>query len=294
MSKLIFGCGYLGSRVARQWLAAGETVFAVTRSRQKAHELSDLGLEPLIADVTDTASLRELPAADTVLYSVGYDRAGAPPRRQVYVEGLHNVLAALPAATSRIVYISSTGVYSQTDGQWVDEDSFGEPAQESGQVCLDSERLLAASVWGPRATILRLAGIYGPGRVPRQKELLAGEAIAAPREGYLNLIHVDDAARIVLAAERFDPPRLYTISDGHPPLRHEYYTEMARLLAAPAPKFIEPPAHSPARLRAESNKRVSNLRMLAELDVTLEYPSYREGLAAILTAEAVEWTLRLR
>jgi nucleoside-diphosphate-sugar epimerase len=196
------------------------------------------------------------------------------------------VLEALTAATQRIVYISSTGVYGQTCGEWVDEDSAAFPCRLAGRVCLAAEQLLHEHRLGSRAIILRLAGIYGPGRIPRRQALAVGDPITAPREGWLNLIHVDDAARIVLAAERSaQPPGRYTVSDGQPTLRHEYYAELARLLQAPPPVFIDPPADSSAALRAESNKRVSNRRMLAELGVTLQYPSYREGLAAIVAEE---------
>jgi nucleoside-diphosphate-sugar epimerase len=283
--KLIFGCGYLGLRVGRRWLAAGETVCAVTRSRARAEELRSIGCTPLVADVTAPESLSELPAAETVLYAVGHDRTARKTLREVYVAGLSNVLDALSAATQRVLYISSTGVYAQSGGEWVDEESACEPIRESGCVCLEAERVLQAHRLGKKAIILRLAGIYGPGRIPRRQGLQAGEPIAAPQYGFLNLIHVDDAARIVLAAEHVPPPRLYTVSDGLPPVRHEYYAELARLLAAPPPTFVDPPADSPAALRAESNKRVSNRRLLSELDVKLEFPSYREGLAAIVASD---------
>jgi nucleoside-diphosphate-sugar epimerase len=221
------------------------------------------------------------------LYAVGYDRAAGKAMRDVYVQGLRNVLDALPDTTERILYISSTGAYGQSDGQWVDEDSVCQPARDSGRICLEAEAVLRGHRLGERAVVLRLAGIYGPGRIPRQAALVAGEPIAAPSTGWLNLIHVDDAARVALAAEqRIEPPRLYTVSDGRPPQRREYYEELARLLGAPPPQFAEPAIDSPAALRAESNKRVSNARMLAELKVELAYPSFREGLAAIVTAEA--------
>jgi nucleoside-diphosphate-sugar epimerase len=145
--------------------------------------------------------------------------------------------------------------------------------------------VLQAHPLGRRAIILRLAGIYGPGRIPRRHTLASGEPIAAPRDGWLNLIHVDDAARIVLAAEGIEElPRLYTVSDGHPPQRCEYYAELARLIGAPPPTFVAPPPDSPAALRAESSKRVSNRRLLSELKLELKFPSFRQGLAAIVAS----------
>jgi nucleoside-diphosphate-sugar epimerase len=287
MTKLVFGSGYLGLRVARLWRDAGDPVFAVTRCTSRAREFEAVGLRPIVADVTDARSLQGLPKAESVLYSIGSDRARGTSMRDVYVQGLRNVLAALPEETGRILYIGSTGVYAQSGGEWVDEDSACRPMRESGRICLEAEDMLRGHRLGLRTIILRLAGIYGPGRIPRQEAIVAGQPIAAPSTGWMNLIHVEDAARIVLAAEQqARPPRLYTVSDARPPQRREYYEELARLLGAPQPKFVEPAPDLPAAMRAESNKRVRNARMLAELNVKLQYPSYREGLAAIVAAEA--------
>jgi nucleoside-diphosphate-sugar epimerase len=126
-----------------------------------------------------------------------------------------------------------------------------------------------------------MAGIYGPDRIPRRRALLAGLPIAAPSDGFLNLIHVDDAARIVVAAEeQLEPPNLLCVSDGHPVVRGEYYRELARAAGAPAPRFVTPAAGEPATDRASSSKRVSNRQLLQQLAISLQYPSYREGLAA--------------
>jgi nucleoside-diphosphate-sugar epimerase len=289
MAKLIFGCGYLGRRVAAAWLKAGETVYAVTRSSQRASEFEAAGLKPITADVTRPATLVHLPAVDTVLYAVGFDRAALKSIHEVYVDGLRNVLDALPQETGRLIYVSSTGVYGQTDGDWVDEESPCRPERAGGRACLEAERLIQAHAIAPRSVILRLAGLYGPGRIPRQDELRAGLPISAPTDGCLNLIHVDDAVSVVLAAEqRAQIPNLFTISDGAPAERRAYYEEVAHLLRAPPPQFAAPETGSPAATRAQSDKRVSNAHMLAELGVKLTYPSYREGLAAILGEEATE------
>lgn len=285
-NKLIIGCGYLGSRVARRWLAAGDEVFALTRSESRAEEFKQMGIQPVVGDVTEPESLRNLPAAETLLYAVGYDRSAGPEMREVYVAGLANVLTKLSPNTQRLIYISTTGVYGQADGDWVDEDSVCEPVTEGGRVCLEAEQLLQGEAVKFQRTILRLAGIYGPGRIPRVATLQAGEPIAAPQSGFMNLIHVDDAASAVLAVEQNSPSDLYTVSDGHPVVRGEYYAELARLVSAPPPQFVKPSAEHPASKRALSNKKVSNRRMLDELSVQLTYPSYREGLAAIVANES--------
>jgi nucleoside-diphosphate-sugar epimerase len=283
MAKLIFGCGYLGRRVARLWLERGETVYAVTRDAARAAEFEQQGLAPIVADVTSPASLANLPAAETVLFAVGFDRSSGRSIHEVYVEGLQSVLAAAPSAVERFLYISSTGVYGQSDHGWVDEDSPCEPTRPGGQACLAAENALRAHPLGRRSIILRMAGIYGPGRIPRSNDIAAGAAIAAPSEGYLNLIHVEDAAHIVLAAEAHsDTPRLYTVSDGQPVARRAYYEHLAHLLNAPSPSFLAPDPASPAASRSEGSKRVSNRRLVDELSPTFRYPSYHEGLAAIV------------
>jgi nucleoside-diphosphate-sugar epimerase len=235
-----------------------------------------------VADVNDRSSLASLPKVSTLLWAVGFDRSAGRTIDEVYVAGLRNVLEMLPGV-ERVIYVSSTGVYGDAAGDWVDEQTPCRPTRPGGIACLRAEELLAADRLGYRSIVLRMAGIYGPGRVPRSEAIQSGEPIAAPADGYLNLIHVDDAAQVVLSAERDPPlPRTYVVSDGHPVERREYYRELARLLGAPEPQFITPDANTPAAERAAADKRVSNRRMLEELSVTLRYPSYREGLVQIV------------
>ncbi len=287
MSKLIFGCGYLGSRVAQRWRDAAQAVYIVTRSAAKAREFERDGYLPIVGDVLRPESLAGLPAAESVLYAIGYDRAAGVSRHVLYVDGLRAALDALPAATGKFLYVSSTGVYGQSHDEWVDELSPCEPLREGGKACLAAEHVLAAHPLGRRAVVLRMAGLYGPGRIPNAGAIQRGERVGVAERGYLNLIHVEDAADVVLAAERHaQPPRTYVVSDGHPVERRVYYDELARLLGAPPPQFSSPAADSPAASRAESSKRIKNARLVAELHVPLGFPSFRQGLAAIVAAES--------
>jgi nucleoside-diphosphate-sugar epimerase len=292
--KLIVGCGYLGSRVARLWREKDNAVAVVTRSAGRAAELRTAGYTPLVADVTDGASLdriRQLVGIDSVLYAVGIDRASGKSMREVYVEGLRNTLDALPVSVRRFIYISTTGVYAQTDGSWINEDSPSEPAREGGRICLEAEALLTQHAFHDRAIILRLAGIYGPGRIPRRDELLSGQPITAAPDAWLNLIHVDDAARIVLAVEgQVKPPRVYLVSDGRPVRRRDYYAEAARLLQAPQPVFDADKAGALADRRGSTDKRVNNARLTSEVAVDSQFPSFREGLIASIAEERVGQT----
>ena len=265
---LIIGCGYLGARVGRAWLDSGRAVRALTRSRAEA--LASLGFEPIVGDVLEPGSLRSLPAASTILYSVGLDRAAGRSMRDVYVGGLRNALTALPAG-GRFVYVSSTSVYGQTDGSIIDEDSPAEPLEENGRIVLEAERTLRE--FRPDATILRFAGIYGPDRWLRKQPLLRGEAYLGDAGKWLNLIRVEDGVRAVLAAETAAPGGTFNIADDHPATRREFYTELARLLGAPEAKFE--PAAQPMR---EANRRISNARARLRLGFVPEFPSYREGL----------------
>ncbi|MBX9622805.1 MAG: SDR family oxidoreductase [Gemmataceae bacterium] len=271
---LIVGCGYLGRRVAGRWVAAGRRVAALTR--RNADALRALGVEPVVGDVTDPATLRDLPAARTVLYAVGMDRAQNKTMHEVYVDGLGHVLDTLPRP-GRFVYVSSTSVYGQTDGGWVDEASPTEPAEESGRVVLAAERLLRSRL--PDAIVLRFAGIYGPGRLLRKQPLLKREPLVGDADKWLNLVHVEDGAAAVLAAEaNARPGGTYTVADDEPVTRRAFYTLLAELLGGPPSAFEHRPEPGAA------NRRVSNRTAKADLGWSPAYPSYREGLAQAVTA----------
>ncbi len=283
MAKLLVGCGYLGGRVARRWLAAGETVYAVTRSTQRAGVLAEEGLRPIVADVTRSESLQRLPPAETVLYSVAYDPLSQATRDQVYAGGRRAVLDVLSATTGRVLLTRSTGVYGPAAGDWVDENSPCRPTRDAGRAMLAAEAVLQGSCFSDRSIILRLAGLYGPGRIPRMADVLAGRPMVMTAQGYLNLIHVDDAADLIVAAEsRATPPRIYVVADGQPVRRRDFYQHLAALVGLPAITFADPPPGDRSALRGGSDKRVRSARIFEELAVPLAYPSYREGLAAMV------------
>ncbi len=280
--KLIVGCGYLGLRVARRWIDAGHAVAGVVRNERSSDALTRAGVLAIVADVTRPETLTNLPAADTLLYAVGYDPAGGTSRWAVYVDGLRALLDAVSPQVRRVLLISSTGVYAEQGGGWVDESSPCLPVRESGQALLAAERVLAAHRLGKCGIVLRLAGIYGPGRLPRRAEIASDEPLPVAAGEQMNLIYVDDAAAAILAAEAHaQPPRTYIVSDGHPIERREYFAELCRQSSLPPPAFRDP---LPGELvgRRGGDKRVSNTRMLAELQVKLAYSSFREGLAAAI------------
>jgi nucleoside-diphosphate-sugar epimerase len=292
MAKLIFGCGYLGERVAKLWSDGGGDVLAVTRTVERGRELAQGYALPIIGDVVARMQLPLPQGIRTVLFAIGNDGNRGRSVHEVFVGGLSHALASLSPNVERFIFISSTGVYGQVDGETVDEDSPCHPLRESGRACLAAEEALRRSSFAKKAIILRMAGIYGPGRIPRAPDLIDNKPIDAPANGWLNLIHVDDAARLIaLAARKLAPPRTFVVSDGRPVERKEYYAELARLLGAPPPRFVESPSPSPAAARASSDKRVNPRRIMEALHPELLYPSYREGLAAILKAERPDQTM---
>lgn len=277
---LIIGCGYLGRRVAARWLDQQADVSALTRSTSRATELQQLGLQPLIGDVTDRQSLANLPEVDIVLHAVGFDRTAAPSKRSVYVDGLQNVLDVMATRCECFLHVSSTSVYAQQAEEWVDENSACEATDESGCICRDAEQLIqraAAEHSHLRCHVLRLSGIYGPQRLlSRIEAIQAGTPLPGPSDSWLNLIHVDDAAQAVLAAaDRGQPNQTYLVSDDRPIQRHEYYALLAKLLHAPEPTFD---TTAIARHTKGRGKRCCNRRLREQLGVPLTFPTIDAGL----------------
>lgn len=280
MDKLIVGCGYLGSRVARLWLDAGHRVWATTRSPERAGRFSAQGIQPVVCDVMHPDSLKALPPAETVLYAVGFDRSSGQSMRQVYVTGLGNVLRRLernPGPVARFIHVSSTGVYGQTDGAWVDETAATEPASESGRIVLDAEQLLRTyHETRPNVVIMRFAGIYGPGRLLRRQEALqAGTPLEGSGSQWLNLVHVADGATAVDAADRYGfPGAIYNVCDDAPVVRGDYFGHLAELVGAPTPRFDGSGSE-------RGNRRIANGKLKA-LGWAPVYETFRQGLPTCL------------
>ncbi len=295
---LIIGCGYVGSRVARSILARGDLVSAVTRSNERANEFQSIGITPIVADVADPDSLQALPETDVWLHAVAYDRSSPLPRRAVTVDGLRNVLDVAARKARKFIHLSTASVYGTSDGSWVDELTPCEPTTEAGQLALEAERLVSdfnmrVASHQSTATILRLAGIYGPGRlIARVDQLRERALIPGTGDSWLNLIHVDDIVQIaerVAWVER--PDELYLVADDQPLARREFYSEVARLKNTPLPCFecdsdvgsSEFSTQPVSNGRTQGlNKRCRNTKIREELQVELLHPSIHSGLPASL------------
>ncbi len=283
MHRLIIGCGYLGERAAALWRAGGDEVTVLTRSAERAVAFERQGMRAVLGDVMAPESLAGLPAAETCLYAVGFDRRGAHDKRAVSVEGLRNALKVLQRRVPRLVFVSSTSVYGQDGGEIVNEDSPCAPTAENGRVCLDSERVVREfypdSSADRSAVIVRLAGIYGPGRlIGRVDQLRAGRPLSGHPQAWLNLVHVDDAAQgAVQIADRTDLTGTWLLSDERPLRRQEFYKALAQAAGAPAPTFD-------GTGELGLNKRCDSARLRARLGLRLVHPEALAELGSLVQA----------
>jgi nucleoside-diphosphate-sugar epimerase len=273
---LIAGCGYVGTSLGLELLEAGHCVWGLRRNPS----LLPAGFAPIAADLS-SSDLASLPRGiDHVVYAASADDSSEPAYVKAYVTGLQRLLKALaPASLQRLFFISSTAVYGQTEGEWVDEDSETSPTYFSGVRMLEAERLVEGS--GSPFTILRCSGIYGPGRTRLIDSLRQGTATSSPR--FTNRIHRDDiAGAIVHLLHRNDAPQRLLLSDDEPAPEHEVHGYLARLLGVPEPPRSTASSTGPQR---GGLKRCCNTRLKAT-GYRLRYPTYREGYAAMLEPQA--------
>lgn len=277
---LAMGLGYSAAALSRRLLAQGWRVIGTTRSPEKAARLQAQGIEPLIWPGTPLDGA--LAEATHILLSIAPDAAGDP----VIVAEADALRAARP---EWVGYLSTTGVYGDHDGGWVDETTPLTPGTARGR-----QRVLAEAQWQALAAdhgwplhIFRLAGIYGPGRGPFRK-VKDGTAQRIVKPGqFFSRIHVEDIGQVLDASiHRPDPGAVYNVCDDDPSPPQDVLAHAAELLGLPIPPEVDidkadmtPMARS---FYAES-KRVRNDRMKRDLGIRLLYPTYRDGLAALLT-----------
>lgn len=270
---LLAGCGDLGLRVARLLQAQGDGVFALRRHPVVER---DSDIRWVQADLTQPETLVNLPEGVTRL--VYLPAPGAREQavyRAVFVDGLCHLLGALDTSQlKRVILISSSAVYGEHHGAWVDEDTLPSPLGFNGKVLLEAEQWLSDQPI--QAITLRLAGLYGPGRLQLIDRLRSGQA-RAPRDPphWANRIHVDDAAAAVVHLLALEHPHaVYLGADDTPLPLHELYGYLAALIGAPA----VPDGPAPAAI---GSKRLSNARLRAS-GFRLRWPDSRLGYAALL------------
>jgi nucleoside-diphosphate-sugar epimerase len=277
---LIAGCGYVGSALGALLVAESDAVWGLRRRPANL----PLGVQRIEADLSVPSTLRDLPAdLDCAVYAVspgGYDDAHY---RAAYVDGPRRLFEAFERqrlCPRRLFFVSSTSVYAQNDGSWVDETSPAEPASFSGQRVLEGERVARE---GPcPVTVLRLGGIYGPRRTRLIDRVRAGNALyGAGPPRYTNRIHRDDCAGALRHLIRLpEPEDLYLGVDCEPVEEASVLRWLSGALGAPAPRLR--PEGASRSARTASNKRCCNQRLLAS-GYTFRYPTFREGYAAVLS-----------
>ncbi len=284
MRVLIVGCGYVGLPLGKELARLGHDVFGLRRSLLAAAELQAAGITPLHADITQPDSLKNLPRDfDWVVNCTASGGGGADDYRKVYLEGNRNLLAWLAdSPPTTFVYTSSTSVYAQNDGSEVTEASPTAPEAPTAKVLVETEKLLLAAVAGRKApaVILRVAGIYGPGRGHSFKQFLCGEArIEGDGSRWLNMIHRDDLTGVIIAAlDRGAPGEIYNAADNAPPSQLEFFSWLAAKLNRPLPPRVTADTDI-WRKRGVTNKRVSNAKLCAELKYEFRFPDFRAGYA---------------
>lgn len=276
-SALIAGCGYLGRALGREMSARGWRVYGLCRSEASLDQVRAAGLTPFAADLNNPQTLLNLPAADAVV------ACQAPPRgesyEKIYFEAIDHLIRALrPAASFRFVFVSSSAVYGSRAGGWVDADTPIDPARLDDNAKIlrkTEERVLAAPL---RGMVVRLSGIYGPGR-SRADSIRSGRVKPAGGPAFTNRIHRDDAVSAVCTVlAKGEPGQIYLASDDQPTTQDEFYGWLCPRLGLPKP--AEPSADAASKAFAES-KRCANAK-LKRLGWIPKYPGYQEGYGELL------------
>lgn len=284
---LSFGHGYSARALSRLLIAQGWRVIGTTRTPAKATALAGEGVAPLIWPGDDMRPA--LDAATHLLISAAPDEEGDPVLRL-----LHDEIAARAGQFAWVGYLSTTGVYGDHAGDWVDETAPLTPATRRGKARVAAEAAWAA-IPGLPLHIFRLAGIYGPGRGPFAK-VRAGTARRIVKPGQVfSRIHVDDIAQVLAASiARPNPGAVYNLCDDDPAPPEDVIAHAARLLNLPPPPaedFATAEMTPMARSFYAESKKVRNDRIKTELGVRLIHPDYRAGLAALLALEQADGDL---
>ena len=280
---VILGCGYVGLELGRQMREDHEVV-GVRRSDDGIAAIEDAGFEAVRADVTDPESLSAVPDADWLVFAASSGGRGAEAAREVYVEGLRTAIDHFWSRADppeRLVYTSSTGVYGDHDGAWVDEETPLDPQTEKTEVLAEAERVARErpGEHGGHGSVARFAGLYGPDRY-RLERYLEGPVTA----GYLNMVHRADAAGAVchLLTENHREDVVLVVDD-EPVEKWAFADWLAEQCDVPFPpkqtteeRLADDSLSETAKRRIQTSKRCSNDR-LRELGYEFEYPTFREG-----------------
>ena len=284
MRVLIVGCGYVGLPLGGALAGLGHEVHGLRRSANTHAAMEEAGIVPHAIDIIRREQLDNLPEPfDWIINTISSGRGGEEAYHGSDVEGTQNLIDWFAGSPpQKYLFTSSTGVYGQTDGSWVDEDICAEPSGNTGRILLEAEALVL-SIDG---IILRLSGIYGPNRGHLYRQFLKGEAVMTGNPNrWMNMIHLDDVIGCILAAmETAGPGTVLNATDNEPVTQQDFFQWLADQLDRPLPS--RKPDVTPHK-RAQTNKRVSNSRAHEMLSWTPKHPTWREGYAKLMESEGV-------
>jgi nucleoside-diphosphate-sugar epimerase len=266
---LIAGCGYVGQATADLFHAAGWDVEGWTASGKSGGTLSTKPYPICQVDISSRDQVAERRGTfDAVVHCASSRGGGVDSYRQIYLNGARNLLDRFET----LLFTSSTSVYAQRDGSWVTEESETKPVRETGQVLLETEKM----VIGHDGTVARLAGIYGPGRSALLSKFLTGTAIIDPKnDRVVNQVHRDDiASAIFLLVSGKWRKQIYNVVDDEPISQSDCYRWLAQRLNRPLPPIRE---LTEQPKRGDTNKRVSNAK-LRGLGWTLQFPTFIDAM----------------
>ncbi len=285
----ILGCGYVGLELARQ-LRPEHDVVGVRRSAEGIAAIEATGAEAVQANVTDPEELAGVPDVDALVFAASSGGRDADAAERVYVDGLRTAIEAFGERRSspeRLVYTSSTGVYGDHGGGWVDEETTLSPTTAKTRVLAEAERIArdVAPEYDIDGAVARFAGLYGPDRY-RLERYLGGPVT----EGYLNMIHRDDAAGVVRFMLESTDEGLLVAVDDEPTDKWTFADWLADECGVERPpkrtkadRLDDDGLSEAARRRILTSKRCSNER-LRDLGYEFQYPTYREGYRAAVDA----------
>lgn len=277
MHVLVAGCGWLGTAIAQALVARGDRVTAVRRDARRAAATAAPGITALAVDLARADADALLPSDVEAIVACQAATSDAPEAyRAAYVDANRSLLALAARVRAPLVYTSSTGVFGQRDGSEVTERTPPAPASPTSQILVEAERLVRGAGGGVRASVVRLSGLYGPGRLGAIERVRSGRLALGPGDdGWMNFCHREDAASFVLAAlARGEGGAVYHGSDAAPARRREVVQWIAARLGI-APPRAEHRVPAPDR-------RISSVWTRDQLDVSLAYPSFYEGFAMYL------------
>jgi nucleoside-diphosphate-sugar epimerase len=253
--------------------------------REGGGALEAAGIHRVRADVTKPGDLARLPKSfDWVVNTVASGGGGIAAHREVFLEGTRNLVSCLgPRGIKKYVHSGSTSVYGQMDGLVVKESSPAEPATETGKALVETEKVLLGAFERERfpCVLLRLAGIYGPGRGHLFKQYLKDEArIPGPGLRPINMIHLDDVVGVFIAALKHGRTgEIYNVADDEPVAQIHFFRWLSETLGKWMPPFVAE-AEAAVGKRGLTRKKVSNRKLKMELGYQFKYPTFRQGYTA--------------